>query len=837
LVLPLLHLANSMRIRILGICALASLAAGLAGHLRSASAPPPLRPHLNLLHTKAFALFQSGRYLESEKAFALALSEALRLKDKVATVRSLNALGGVHFALFQYREAMQSYFEARRLARELGDWEMSAAISSNLSSLYLQQQELNAGAQAAEDSLEALRRAGRTRLGPLLRAQIAIFHMRQSQFDSGLALFRQALDEAETQGDPVISSMIWDQLGYEYLQRGRLEDAEHALLQAFRLRKLNRLAELQYSYYTLGMLRLAQGNARDAGRLLDEAVARAASVPGTLPLWRVHYERGRARMADNKPVEALLDFEKSLDSARRLRLEVLPADSVWINANVDLSRLRSALIRAASLVYSRSGDPHYARLAFEAAEENRAASLRALIYAPAEWRRRLPPPYWEALAQLRGAEAGLLRQNTPALRENMSRLRYKLTEMEAQAGLDLVPSASGFALTRSNGLLARVQGSLQPGEALFSFHLDEPVSLLWAVTRSRFRMLPLPAKSEIHSLVERFGRAVAQQRLESESLGRELYSTLFASAPADILRQSRWVLVLDGNLFRVPVAALVSGRQGGRPEYLVERHTTQLLPAAALLRHGAGARRDRLFVGVGDPIYNAADPRRSAHSPGGLAPLRGYLGGLSKLFSGTPADASLEMARLAGSGREIEACRQAWGAPRSESILLSGGQASPEQLNQALAFRPSVVHFATHFLKSAGDEPQALMALSLGAGGSPELLGPVEIARRRVEVGLVVLSGCSSSEAAALPAEGLMGMTRAWLAAGAHAVIASLWPTPDDQGRLFVSFYRHLGRLVEQGYSGAAPEALRRAQLEMLNSGAWQASTAYWAAYTVAGKE
>jgi CHAT domain-containing protein len=815
-----------MRTRVLGICALASLATGLVGHLSSFSAPPPASSHLNLLHTRAFALFQSGEYLESEKAFALALSEAVRLKNKAATVRSLNALGGVHFALFQYREALQSYLEARRLARELGNWETIAAISSNLSSLYLQQQELNAGARAAEDSLETLRRAGRTRFGPLLRAQIAILHMRQSQFDSGLALFGQALDEAETQGDPVISSLIWDQLGYEYLQRGRLEDAEHALSQAFRLRKLNRLAELQYSYYTLGMLRLAQGNAREAGRLLDEAIARAVSAPGTLPLWRVLYERGRARMADNKPVDALLDFEKSLDSARRLRLEVLPADSVWINANVDQSRLWSALIRAASLVYSRSGDPHYARLAFEAAEENRAASLRALIYAPAEWRKRLPPPYWEALAQLRGAEAGLLRQNTPALREAMSRLRYKLTEMEAQAGLDLVPSASGFALARSSGLLARVQGSLQPGEALFSFHLDEPVSLLWAVTRGRFRMLSLPAKSEIHSLVERFGQAVAQQRPETESLGRELYSMLFASVPADILRQSRWVLVLDGNLFRMPVAALVSGRQGGRPEYLVERHTTQLLPAAALLRHGAGARGGRLFVGVGDPIYNAADPRRSAHSPG-----------LAKFFSGTPSDAPLEMARLAGSGREIEACRQAWGAPRSESILHSGGQASPEQLNQALAFRPSVVHFATHFLKSAGDEPQALMALSLGAGGSPELLGPVEIARRRVEVGLVVLSGCSSSEAAALPAEGLMGMTRAWLAAGAHAVIASLWPTPDDQGRLFVSFYRHLGTLMEQGNSGGAPEALRRAQLEMLNSGAWQASTAYWAAYTVAGKE
>ena len=119
--------------------------------------------------------------------------------------------------------------------------------------------------------------------------------------------------------------------------------------------------------------------------------------------------------------------------------------------------------------------------------------------------------------------------------------------------------------------------------------------------------------------------------------------------------------------------------------------------------------------------------------------------------------------------------------------------------------------------------------------GSPELLGPVEIARRRVEVGLVVLSGCSSSEAAALPAEGLMGMTRAWLAAGAQAVIASLWPTPDDQGRLFVSFYRHLGNSWNRG-GGArrSPQAGSTGDVEL---GSLAGVNAYWAAYTVAGKE
>jgi CHAT domain-containing protein len=82
-----------------------------------------------------------------------------------------------------------------------------------------------------------------------------------------------------------------------------------------------------------------------------------------------------------------------------------------------------------------------------------------------------------------------------------------------------------------------------------------------------------------------------------------------------------------------------------------------------------------------------------------------------------------------------------------------------------------------------------------------------------------------------------MGMTRAWLAAGAHSVVASLWPTPDDQGKLFVSFYGHLAQLRRDASGGGAAEALRRAQLDMLASHSWHSSPGYWAAYTVAGKE
>ncbi len=213
-----------------------------------------------------------------------------------------------------------------------------------------------------------------------------------------------------------------------------------------------------------------------------------------LPLWRVYYERGRSKQADGRTAEAVSDFRHALDLVRRLRLEALPADSVWINTNVDYSSVCAALIRAASALYLQTGKRSHALLAFEASEESRAAGLRALIYSPSDWRRRLAPQYWETLAQVRAAESDLLVKDTPAVRAELSALHYKLTEMEAEAGLDLPLADTARAAAGAPGLLGRIRQSLGSDDAFLSFHLDEPVSFRWVVTRESFGMHRLAAR-------------------------------------------------------------------------------------------------------------------------------------------------------------------------------------------------------------------------------------------------------------------------------------------------------------------------------------------------------
>jgi CHAT domain-containing protein len=301
---------------------------------------------------------------------------------------------------------------------------------------------------------------------------------------------------------------------------------------------------------------------------------------------------------------------------------------------------------------------------------------------------------------------------------------------------------------------------------------------------------------------------------------------LFGGAGRVLAGKPNWLLALDEALFQLPFAALPVGRRGEKPIYLVERHATRVIPTVLLRSPAPQPSPADSFLGVGDPVYNPADPRWPRK-------------GLARFLPVLQAKSGVEMPRLLGSGREVEACAGIWDSP----VLLKGMDASEYQLKQALGRNPSVVHFAVHVLQSRqapirrfdqtkpkGLPVESFLALSLSPTGAPEFLSPTQISSWRVHTGLVVLSGCSSAAADAPPATGLMGLTRAWLVAGAGAVAAALWPTPDSSGELFRSFYKHLRE------SGDPAKALQRAQLDMLRSDAWRSAAGFWAAYFVVGR-
>ena len=187
------------------------------------------------------------------------------------------------------------------------------------------------------------------------------------------------------------------------------------------------------------------------------------------------------------------------------------------------------------------------------------------------------------------------------------------------------------------------------------------------------------------------------------------------------------------------------------------------------------------------------------------------------------------------SRREVEQASKS--ARLSQVELLSGADATVDNVVDALNRSPNIIHFATHIVAPPGHPEEAAVALTLNQNDLPELLTRETIASLRLPSSLVVLSGCSSGQGRTVPAAGLIGLSRAWLLAGASAVVVSDWPTPDDSGLFFSNFYSFFSELNSGSIAQRAAVALGRTQLVMARGGGYGSSPHLWGAYTLVARE
>lgn len=428
----------------------------------------------------------------------------------------------------------------------------------------------------------------------------------------------------------------------------------------------------------------------------------------------------------------------------------------------------------------------------------------------------------EKLAPTQAVEA-LLARHPPALAE-----AFLLVEHQRFLSWGVSKETSRTPPRNLTGTttLRTIQRSLTREEALISLYFGTQSLYLWALTPETFEFHRLTASRQIITLAREFPRAVESSAPNRDLVGSELYLALFGELSANVRRKPHWTLTADDALFDVPFSALAVGnpqivKQKGQPVYLMEEHSTERIPSAMLLARPARKLVAGAFLGIGDGVYNTADSRwTSTH----------------RQTSAAARAASPELARLPGSGKELIACAREWHG--STSVLFTGLGATCTALEGGLAMRPSVIHIAAHVIEPESSREQAFIHLGLSISGQQQILTGSDIAGFNVAGSTVVMSGCGSASLASLQSVGILGLTRAWLIAGASAVVGSRWATPDDTGELFQAFYRELRNRCDRGADGRVTGAsLQQAQQQMLRSSTWRSNPSYWGAYYVVGKE
>jgi CHAT domain-containing protein len=219
---------------------------------------------------------------------------------------------------------------------------------------------------------------------------------------------------------------------------------------------------------------------------------------------------------------------------------------------------------------------------------------------------------------------------------------------------------------------------------------------------------------------------------------------------------------------------------------------------------------------LADPVFDSRDPRVPRASPKDGAPL--------------PVRSGISLTRLAASSREAAAIAEL--APGRIWTAL-GFQASRATAFGGELARHRIVHFATHGVIDSETPQLSGLVLSLvdEEGRAQEgFLGLDDIYNLDLHYDLVVLSGCETALGREMRGEGLVGLTRGFLYAGAARVLASLWQVQDRPAtELMVRFYR---AMLQDRLPPAA--ALRAAQLSLSRERRWQ-DPFYWGAFVLQG--
>jgi CHAT domain-containing protein/tetratricopeptide (TPR) repeat protein len=761
--------------------------------------------------------------------------------------QALSVLGYAHYQRGEWQPALDLFLEALPLKRMLKDREGEGATLVNIGTIYFKLGEPARAADFFEQALEVWRVLGNRKGEGSTLNNLGLAFSTLGRTDDAIDHYQRALVLRRAVGDRSGESATLVNLAAVELAAGRTGRAEGPLQEAMRI--LDEIGERSYRADARGYqarIHALCGESAEARTAWEEALAakrevgdRSGEITALYHLARLARDTGDLDLARTRAEEAVSRVESMRTTLRSGSLRASYAAS--------LRDVYDLYIDVLTRQHERDPQAGLDAEALRASERARARSLfEMLLQSRAEVGTKVD-------ASLRARERSLQDRLALKLDQQVRLLSGRHTDVQAVTAAREVEALSAeyddvrarlrsldphyAALTQPEpfDVAALQKNALDDDTVLLEYALGRSRSVVWAVTARSLEMHFLPGTTALEPTARRAMERLARRR-RSPTSDRELSQALaelshaLLAPVAAALEGRRVVVVPDGILHYVPFAALPDPKAEARP--LVAGHEVVTLPSAAVLsvlreELGTRAPAPKTLAVLADPVFERTDERlagarASAPSPSGerdvtrAARAIGIERGIPRLpFTRREARAILSLVPK-------EARKEALDFDASRSTATA-----PELGDYRL------VHFATHgFVNAARPDLSGIVLSLVGRDGRDQngFLAAPEVFNLRLGADLVVLSGCRTGLGRELRGEGLVGLTRAFMYAGAPRVLASLWKVDDAAtAELMTRVYR--GILAE----GRTPsEALRRAQVDLATTGRWR-HPYFWAAFQLHG--
>jgi CHAT domain-containing protein len=683
------------------------------------------------------------------------------------------------------------------VSRETGDWQKSLEYYTRARSFFADVRDLRG-------EIEAI-----TGIGKAMTA-LKNYHALLPLYQAELRLARQA-------GDPIlVAASLVDIAGAAEAEK-RYANAEtfyRSALEAYRA--ADDISGEGHILAMLGRLQAKQGLYSQAIASLEQANALKEKTSEVEDIARIQYELSLVYRRLDRLEDARSAIEKTIEIIEKQRVAISHFDS-RASYFAAVHRYYSLYVQILMLLDRKNPGHGFAEMAFDASEKSKVRSLLDLLTASSQ-----DAPCEELLQRQlessRTADAGPVASPSPA---------PTLALKEVQAEIE------------------------DDGAILLEYALGDENSYVWAIDQHQITSYELPQSGRIRKLVERLREALVTPQLkdgesaaEYQARVRKIDQTYQADAqelsrlllgPVALGQAKRLLIVPDGSLQYIPFAALPF--PGMNQDFLVNHFEVDVLPSASvlgILRKTTASRTTPTATAAifADPIFELDDPRITGSK---VSP--------EKHAGERPIALNQAIRDMGGSGYivRLPASRDEANTiaailrsrdPKTVYVALDFDASRDKVLSEGL-LRYRLLHFATHGIVDARHPEMSGLILSLIDRRGKKQDGYLrlgDIYKLKLSADLVVLSSCSSALGKDLESEGIIGLPRGFLYAGAKSVIASLWKVNDAAtAKLMSSLYARIRR-------GETPSsALRGAQLEMLHDQQWS-KPYYWAGFVLQGE-
>lgn len=755
--------------------------------------------------SSGFVYDQLGEFQKSLDFYLRGLQLAREADNREYIGASLNNLGYEYRTLGEYGQAIFYLNQALAIDREIGDRQGEAIVLNNLGNCYTLLGDLPKAEQLLLQSLP-IRRELKERKGEgnTLNNLGQVF-ARSGDHAKAIDYYQQALfvrrEISDQQGEAVTLRNLGRGLFYTGEQTGAFENFQQA----------NRLAK------QLGDRRV------EADTLYHLALV----------------ERERSNLP-----KAIENVENGLRIIEQIRGEIVSPELrvSYFSTVQEFYELYADLVVAR---YEKSKDAADVALALTISERARSRSLIELLQeANVNIQQGVDKKTLETAQDLQNSLNLKYRQRTAALNRKateeqiakitneINALTVELENLQTKIRRENPRYAS---LTQGALLSAKeIQNLLDDDTVLLEYKLGEKRSFLWLATKNSIEVFMLPARQEIEVKAKNFYNSIISRNktkeVETTKFSNELSRILLAPVAAKI-QNKRLAIVADDVLQFIPFAAL-SSPKSTNGKFLIEENEIISLPSASVLaelRENASERKTpaKTIAIFADPIFEANDTRLSSIAKSPKQNEKSLeIGKVLRDFNFGET-----LPRLLSS--RIEAKNISAFVEQDKTDLNMDFEASRENAMSADLAEYRILHFATHgLLDTVHPEASGLVLSLYDQNGKVRdgFLSLNQIYNLNLNSDLVVLSACQTALGKDVRGEGLIGLTRGFMYAGAKRVVASLWKVDDAATAEFMKrFYQNL---LQKKLSSVA--ALKQTKMEMKQIPRFR-SPYFWAGFTLQG--